>query len=57
MIYDLGDAEALRLMRAFQKIRDPEARRIIIGIVEAAAQVAAAIKDKEPETRPCRDLS
>ena len=32
MIYDFGDAEALRLMRAFYKIRDPEARRIILAV-------------------------
>ena len=55
MIYDSGDAEALRLMRAFHKISDPQIRRIIIEIVEAAAQ-GAALKVKEPETKPHRDL-
>jgi len=55
MIYDSGDAEALRLIRAFHKISDPEARRIIIKIVQAAAQ-GAALKVKEPETKLCRDL-
>jgi len=53
MIYDSGDAEALRLLRAFHKISDPEARRIIIQIVEATAQ-GAAPKVKEQETRPSR---
>jgi hypothetical protein len=53
MIYDSGDAEALRLIRAFHKISDPEARRIIIQIVEATAQ-GAAPKVKEQETRPSR---
>jgi hypothetical protein len=32
------DEEALRVMSAFYKIADPELRRIIIDIVEAAAQ-------------------
>ena len=53
MIDDFGDAEGLRLMRAFHKISDPEARRIIIQIVEATAQ-GAAPKVKEQETRPSR---
>jgi hypothetical protein len=53
MIYDFGDAEGLRLMRAFHQISDPEARRIIIEIVEATAQ-GAALKVMEPETKPTR---
>ena len=56
MIYDSGDAEALRLIRAFHKISDPEARRIIIKIVEAAAQ-GAALEVEDSETKPRRDLS
>jgi hypothetical protein len=55
MIYDSGDAEALRLLRAFHKISDPEARRIIVKIVQAAAQ-GATLKVKAPETKPHRDL-
>jgi hypothetical protein len=55
MIYDFDDAEGLRLMRAFHKISDPEARRIIIKIVEATAQ-GAALKVKQPQTRPSRDV-
>jgi len=55
MIYDSGDAEALRLIRAFHKISDPQARRTIIKIVEAAAQ-GAALKGKERETNPHCDL-
>lgn len=34
------DEEALRIVTAFYKITDPELRRIIIDIVEAAAQCA-----------------
>ena len=41
------DREALRLMRAFYTIRDREARRIIVAIVEAAAR-GAAVKIEEP---------
>lgn len=41
------DQEALRLMRAFYKVRDREARRIIVAIVEAAAR-GAAVKLEEP---------
>jgi len=51
---DFDGAEALRLMRAFHKISDPKDRRIIIAIVEAAAQ-GAAITVKYPETKPHRD--
>jgi len=61
MIYDSGDAEALRLIRAFHKISDPEARRIIIGIVENGSRCSegqrAGKKVKEPEKKPCRDRS
>lgn len=41
------DQEALRLVRAFYKIRDREARRIIVAIVEAAAR-GASVKIEEP---------
>ena len=41
------DREALRLMRAFYNIRDREARRIIVAIVEAAAR-GASVKIEEP---------
>ena len=41
------DQEALRLMRAFYTIRDREARRIIVAIVEAAAR-GASVKLEEP---------
>ena len=55
MIYDSGDAEALRLLRAFHRISAPEARRIIIKIVEAAAQ-GAALEVEDSEPKPRRDL-
>ena len=41
------DQEALRLMKAFYAIRDREARRIIVAIVEAAAR-GASVKIEEP---------
>ena len=41
------DQEALRLMRAFCNVRDREARRIIVAVVEAAAR-GASIKVEEP---------
>ncbi|HEU4357475.1 MAG TPA: hypothetical protein VFR54_03390 [Xanthobacteraceae bacterium] len=41
------DQEALRLMRAFYNVRDPEARRIIVALVEAVAR-GAAVKIQEP---------
>jgi len=41
------DQQALRLMRAFYRVRDREARRIIVAIVEAAAR-GAAVKLEEP---------
>jgi hypothetical protein len=41
------DREALRLLRAFYEIRDHEARRIIVAMVEAAAR-GASIKIEEP---------
>lgn len=41
------DHEALRLMRAFYNVRDREARRIIVAIVEAAAR-GASVKIEEP---------
>jgi hypothetical protein len=48
MIYLSGDTEAVRLTRAFNKIDDPETRRLILELVEAAA-MGAAIKVKESE--------
>ena len=42
-----NDHEALRLMRAFYNVGDPEARRIIVAIVEAAAR-GAAVKIEGP---------
>lgn len=41
------DHEALRLMRAFYNVRDREARRIIVAIVEAASR-GASVKIEEP---------
>ena len=41
------DQEALRLMKAFYTIKDREARRIIVAIVEAAAR-GASVKLEEP---------
>ena len=41
------DAEALRLIRAFCKVRDRRARRIILAVVEAAAG-GALVKIEEP---------
>jgi hypothetical protein len=41
------DQEALRLMKAFYKVSDREARRIIVAIVEAAAR-GASVKIEEP---------
>ena len=42
------DFEARRLMKAFEKISDPQARRIIMKIVEEAAAKRAAPKAGEP---------
>jgi hypothetical protein len=42
------DQQALRLMRAFYNVRDGEARRIIVALVEAAAQ-GASVKIEEPD--------
>jgi hypothetical protein len=41
------DFETLRLMKAFEKIRDPHARRVIIKVVEAAAK-GAVLRVEEP---------
>jgi hypothetical protein len=38
MAPDFVEAEALKLLKAFLRIEDPQARRIIIAIVEAAAR-------------------
>ena len=52
MIYDFGDIEALRLMRAFNQIDDPKTRRLIIAIVEArAGRDDATIKVSIPEQK------
>jgi hypothetical protein len=40
MKIDLADAETLRLVKAFCRITDPEARRIVLSIAEAAARGA-----------------
>lgn len=40
MKIDLADAETLRLVKAFCRIADPEARRIVLSIAEAAARGA-----------------
>jgi hypothetical protein len=48
MIYDFGDAEALRLVRAFYTIEDPELRHIIVAIAEAAAR-GAVIDVRNPD--------
>jgi hypothetical protein len=42
-----NDAETLRLIRAFYKVRDRNARRIILAVVEAAAK-GALVKIEEP---------
>ena len=50
MIYDSSDAEALRLVRAFYKIKDPEIRRIILAITEAAARGAiVSVREADKE--------
>ena len=41
------DAETLRLIRAFYKVKDRKARRIILAVVEAAAG-GALLKIEEP---------
>jgi hypothetical protein len=51
MIDDFGDAEALRLVRAFYKIKSPELRRIIVAITEAAAEGAIVDVRKADEQR------
>ena len=51
MIYDFGDTEALRLMRAFYQIDDPETRRIILAVAEAAAE-GATLNVEKRETEP-----
>ena len=51
MIYDFGEAEAFRLMRAFYQIDDPDTRRIILAIAEAAAK-GAKLNVEKRETEP-----
>jgi hypothetical protein len=41
------EREAVRLVRAFHKIRDDQARRIILAIVDAAAR-GASVKIEQP---------
>jgi len=54
MIYDSGDAEALRLVRAFYKIKDPEVRRIILAITEAAAGARLSASGKPMKSKSRR---
>lgn len=54
MIYDFADAEALRLMRAFCKIDDPQTRRIVLAIVEAAARGATVKLNPAEDDAPRR---
>jgi hypothetical protein len=46
--FELHDVEALRLMRAFHQIDDPQKRRLVIALAEALAR-GAAIKVERPE--------
>jgi hypothetical protein len=39
---DVRDAEALRLVQAFYQIADPEDRKLVIAIAEAAAREGRA---------------
>ena len=51
MVHEQDDAmEARRLITAFYNVRDREARRIIVAIVEAAAR-GAAVKIEGPAER------
>jgi hypothetical protein len=49
MIFDFGDAEALRLMKAFYQIDDAVTRRIVLAVAEAAAKGADLNVIKKPE--------
>jgi hypothetical protein len=49
MIYDFGDVEVLRLMRAFNQIDVPKTRRIVLALVEAMARARDEIG--KPEQR------
>ena len=51
MIYHFGETEALRLMRAFYEIDDPDTRRIILAIAEAAAK-GAKLNVEKREAEP-----
>ncbi len=43
---DVGAVEALRLMRAFNQIHDPETRRTVLGMVEVMARYARVEVEK-----------
>ena len=43
------DDEGLRLIKAFYRVRDREARRIIVAIVEAAARGASVKLEESSE--------
>ena len=47
MIYDFGDVEVLRLMRAFNQIDVPKTRRIVLALVEAMARARDEISKPE----------
>lgn len=51
MNHQLRDAQTLRLMRAFQKVKCPESRRMVLAIVDAAAR-GAQLKVDEHEAEP-----
>lgn len=57
MVQDpVEDRELLRVVRAFCAITDPDARRIIIEIAEAAARGAPVlIDDTDLEQEPAQD--
>ena len=43
---DFSDVEALRLMRAFNQINDPNTRRTVLGMVEVLARYAKVEVEK-----------
>jgi len=46
---DTANLETLRLINAFRRIHDPKARRLIIKVVEAAAEGATLKVDEGPK--------
>lgn len=46
MMAKVADTEGLRLLKAFTNVQDPKARRVIIEIVEAAAEGATIVLDE-----------